>query len=206
MRRQDLSDDQKRALGWRRYELSEVMTPVADPVSVEADAQYPNMGILSFGRGVFNKAPIDGSRTSAKTLYRIRAGQFIYSRLFAFEGAYAAVPQEFDGRFVSNEFPTFDVDEDIADAQLSRRLLPLAADLATARALESRARRSPPARPCRGGLGTDRLVPPAAIKDEIVDQLARLSGAEGPRTRFLNLLDAFEASALNDLISLAQPA
>ena len=57
------------------------------------------------GRGVFDKPPIEGTRTSAKTLYRIRSRQFIYSRLFAFEGAYAAVPPRCDGRYVSNEFP-----------------------------------------------------------------------------------------------------
>jgi type I restriction enzyme S subunit len=40
----------------------------------------------------------------------VRAKQFIYSRLFAFEGAYGVVPDEFDGLFVSNEYPTFDLD------------------------------------------------------------------------------------------------
>jgi type I restriction enzyme S subunit len=34
----------------------------------------------------------------------------MYSRLFAFEGAYASVDDQFDGYFVSNEFPTFDLD------------------------------------------------------------------------------------------------
>ncbi len=35
------------------------------------------------------------------------AGHFIYSRLFAFEGAYGMVNNEFDNYFVSNEYPTF---------------------------------------------------------------------------------------------------
>ena len=34
----------------------------------------------------------------------------IYSRLFAFEGAYGLVTPEFDGCYVSNEYPTFDCD------------------------------------------------------------------------------------------------
>ncbi|QYU70690.1 restriction endonuclease subunit S [Leptolyngbya sp. 15MV] len=70
------------------------------------------MGIYSFARGCFGKPPIDGNLTSAPTLYRVRSGQFIYSRLFAFEGAYAVVPDELDGAFVSNEFPCFDVQRD----------------------------------------------------------------------------------------------
>ena len=38
----------------------------------------------------------------------MKSGQFIYSRLFAFEGAYGRVTPEFDGGFVSQEYPTFD--------------------------------------------------------------------------------------------------
>lgn len=88
--------------------LGDVLTPAGEPHRVQPERSYPNIGIYSFGRGVFEKPPINGSSTSATTLFRIRANHFIYSRLFAFEGAYALVPQEFDGAFVSNEFPTFE--------------------------------------------------------------------------------------------------
>lgn len=98
------------ATRWRTVKLAKVMQPAVDPHTVDASRSYPNLGIYSFGRGVFSKLPIEGSATSASTLYRVRGGQFIYSRLFAFEGAYAVVPQDFDGCFVSNEFPAFDCD------------------------------------------------------------------------------------------------
>lgn len=91
--------------------LSDLMSLVSDPCRVDPRGSYPNLGIYSFARGVFGKPPIDGAQTSAITLYRVRSGQFIYSRLFAFEGAYAIVPEEMDGVFVSNEYPTFDVDQ-----------------------------------------------------------------------------------------------
>ena len=93
------------------------MTLAQDIVPVDPAEAYPNVGILSFGRGVFGKPPIDGASTSAKTLCRIRMGQFIYSRLFAFEGAYTFVPEHFDGRYVSQEFPTFDADPERLDAR-----------------------------------------------------------------------------------------
>jgi type I restriction enzyme S subunit len=54
-------------------------------------------------------------RTSAGTLYRVRAGNFIYSRLFAFEGSYGLVGEEFDGQFVSNEYPSFSMDRSRLD-------------------------------------------------------------------------------------------
>lgn len=92
--------------------LSDLMALVSEPCRVDPQSSYPNLGIYSFARGVFSKPPIDGAKTSASTLYRVRKSQFIYSRLFAFEGAYAIVPEEMDGVFVSNEYPTFDVHHD----------------------------------------------------------------------------------------------
>jgi hypothetical protein len=101
---------------WDSVPLGEVLRPALDPHKVDASRSYPNLGIYSFGRGVFQKPPIEGTNTSASTLYQVRAGQFIYSRLFAFEGAYGLVPRECDGFYVSNEFPTFDCDSQRLDA------------------------------------------------------------------------------------------
>jgi len=115
--RPDLTSEDKVRDGWRRVTLGSVMQPGSQPVPVEPDESYPNVGIYSFGRGLFPKTDIQGSDTSAKVLYRIRAGQFIYSRLFAFEGAYGSVSAEFEGYYVSNEFPAFDTDPEQLDAE-----------------------------------------------------------------------------------------
>ena len=97
--------------GWPLVPLGEVVAKSEDRAVVTADQEYPNFGIYSFGRGLFIKPPIQGSSSSAKSLYRAKANQFVYSRLFAFEGAYGAVPPEFDEFFVSNEFPLFTCDD-----------------------------------------------------------------------------------------------
>ena len=81
-----------------------------EATKVDPAADYPNLGIYSFGRGLFAKPSISGATTSAPKLFRVRAGQFIYSRLFAFEGAFGVVPEHMDGWYVSNEYPTFEVD------------------------------------------------------------------------------------------------
>ena len=70
---------------------------------------YPTIGILNAGRGVFQQPDLLGAKTSYKKLFRVRAGQVVYSKLKAFEGSIAIVPDEFDGYFVSSEFPAFDV-------------------------------------------------------------------------------------------------
>jgi type I restriction enzyme, S subunit len=115
--RPDLDDVSKSSAGWRLVKLGEVLVTASERARVEVTNSYPNAGIYSFGRGMFEKPDIDGSLTSAGVLNRVRHGQFIYSRLFAFEGAYAYVPQEFDGFYVSNEFPSFDVDPRRIDAR-----------------------------------------------------------------------------------------
>jgi restriction endonuclease S subunit len=107
------SDSRKEKLlaeGWVEVRLSDVIQQVKDRIRVEPNTQYPNLGIYSFARGLFHKQPIDGNLTSAKELYRVHKGQFVYSRLFAFEGACGYIPDEYDGCYVSGEYPTFDCD------------------------------------------------------------------------------------------------
>ena len=106
---------------WPRVSLGNLLRESRDAVAVAIDGSYPNFGIYSFGRGLFAKEPISGAATSAATLYRAKGGQFVYSRLFAFEGAYGVVPDALDGYVVSNEFPLFHCDE----AQLDVRFLSL---------------------------------------------------------------------------------
>lgn len=95
----------------RRVQLGQVLTEARERVTVHPDRDYPIAGVYGFGRGILLRPRVRGSQLSAPHLYRIRARQIIYSRLKAFEGAFALVPHEADGRYVSNEFPTFDVDE-----------------------------------------------------------------------------------------------
>ncbi len=111
--RNDLDETEKRLQGWQKVQVSDIVQQVQDKRVVNPQEAYPNVGIYSFGRGLFHKPPIQGFATSASTLYRVRSGQFIYSRLFAFEGSYGLVTDEFDGCFVSNEYPTFDCDPDL---------------------------------------------------------------------------------------------
>jgi restriction endonuclease S subunit len=87
------------------------------PVKVRAGTDYPNLGILNRARGVFAKQPMRGSETKYSTLYRVRAGQLIYSKLFGWEGSLGLVPEWADGWFVSSEFPTFDTRTDAVDLE-----------------------------------------------------------------------------------------
>jgi len=92
--------------------LGQVLTLRKTDVVVEPDARYDFAGVLSFGRGVFRGPSKIGSEFSYKVLSRLRAGNFVYPKLMAWEGAFGVALPEHDGLVVSPEFPVFELDED----------------------------------------------------------------------------------------------
>lgn len=97
--------------------LGEVLHPASEAVPVRVDKEYRIAGIYSFGRGLIDRGLISGSETSYRELTRLRPGQLVMSKLNAWEGALAVVPEEFGGSCVSPEYPVFDIDERSADSR-----------------------------------------------------------------------------------------
>jgi len=95
--------------------LGEFLIPSADFIEVVPNGAYNIVGILSHGRGLFMRPTIQGSATSYNRYNKIHKGQFVYSRLFGWEGALAIVEPEFEGFYMSHEFPSFAVRESRAD-------------------------------------------------------------------------------------------
>src|ERR1017187_3927159 len=112
--RSALTDSLLSSVGeWSR--LDEFLEPTSDFVDIEPAGKYNTAGILSYGRGIFARPVNEGSETSYKRYNKIHAGQLIYSKLFGWEGALAVVPREFNGFYVSHEFPTFNIRTSRAD-------------------------------------------------------------------------------------------
>ncbi len=103
--------------GWVSVPLGSVTTQVGETVPVRAGETYRLLGVSSKGRGVFGKEPISADATKAKHFTPVKAGQFIYNRLFAGTGSFGVVPDDLDNTFVSNEFPVFDTDPDLLDVR-----------------------------------------------------------------------------------------
>ena len=82
-------------------------------VRVEPETDYPFAGVYSFGRGVFRTEIKRGSTFSYPALTRLRADDFVYPKLMAWEGALGVVPADLDGLVVSPEFPVFQIDSDL---------------------------------------------------------------------------------------------
>ena len=94
------------------------LTPMAelvrlrDPdVDVKAEEVYQFAGVYCFGRGLFVGQRKTGMEFQYRRLTRLRANDFVYPKLMAWEGALAVVPNECDGLVVSTEFPVFEIDQ-----------------------------------------------------------------------------------------------
>lgn len=105
---------------WKRVRLGEVLTPAKRSEIVVATKEYRLLGVRLEGRGPFIRETVLGANTSAKRLYRVEAGDFIYSRLFACRGAFGVIDEDTQGCFVSNEFPIYRPISDRIDVQFLR--------------------------------------------------------------------------------------
>lgn len=90
-------------------ELVRLRTP---DVVVQRAEIYAFAGLKSFGRGVFKGPVKSGAEFAYPRLTRLRAGEFVYPKLMAWEGAFGVVQPECDGLVVSTEFPVFEVNQE----------------------------------------------------------------------------------------------
>jgi type I restriction enzyme S subunit len=100
------------AHGWPRVPLGEVLFARADWIDLDPDADYRQVTVKMWGEGVTLRRTVKGSAIAATTQVRVRAGQFILSRIDARNGAFGIVPDELDGAVVSNDFPVYETNRD----------------------------------------------------------------------------------------------
>ena len=96
--------------GWRKVPLGKVAILDIDRVVVESQRSYPVAGVFNAGNGLFPRERMDGSATNYPALYRLHTDQLVMRKLTAWEGPITTVDEEYDGYFVSPEFPTFTLD------------------------------------------------------------------------------------------------
>src|SRR5579884_1352420 len=92
---------------WPIKRLGEVLRLDLDRVPIDASVSYPMVGVLSFGRGLFERETVENGKTSYRIFYRLKAEHIVMSQLFGWEGALALSDKKFAGRFLSPQFPTF---------------------------------------------------------------------------------------------------
>jgi restriction endonuclease S subunit len=89
-------------------------------VRIEPRIHYREIGLRSFGKGIFHKPSVTGESLGTKKIFSIEPGDLLFSSVFAWEGAVARADEAEKGRVGSHRFMTYVVDDDVADADYLR--------------------------------------------------------------------------------------
>lgn len=99
-----------------RFRIGEVVEQVRRPEPVIPERTYRLLGVRWYAAGLFLRETKVGLDVAASRVFGVEKGDFVYNRLFAWKGSFAIAGEAEDGCHVSNEFPTFRVDETRLDA------------------------------------------------------------------------------------------
>lgn len=98
----------------KRTPLGSVLKLERIPLEINSDTEYVQIGIRSFGRGVFHRLPVKGEELSKLRYFELRPDRLIVSNIMAWEGAIAVSSNEEKGCIASSRFlsyaPTGDID------------------------------------------------------------------------------------------------
>jgi restriction endonuclease S subunit len=83
-----------------------------DKVNINPDNEYSLVTVKMHHKGVVLREKKKGSLLGS-SMYRISKGQFILSGIDARNGAFGIVPEELEGAIITNDFWTFEVDENV---------------------------------------------------------------------------------------------
>lgn len=92
---------------WNEDRVDSFVKRVSNPVEVELDTTYREIGVRSHGRGIFHKPIVTGSDLGNKRVFWVHSNAFVVNIVFGWEQAVALTTQEEDGFIASHRFPMF---------------------------------------------------------------------------------------------------
>ena len=100
---------------WETTKLRRLLTLVAHHVDVHPEQIYQEIGIRSWGRGIFHKDPVTGANLGDKRVFKLRPDELVLNIVFAWEGAVAIVSESEKDMIASHRFPTFQHTRNLVD-------------------------------------------------------------------------------------------
>ena len=92
---------------WQLYTISDCLEKVDNPVQVEPNTLYTQIGIRSHGKGLFYKEPILGKELGNKSVFWIEPNCFVLNIVFAWEQAIGRTTDDEVGMIASHRFPMY---------------------------------------------------------------------------------------------------
>ncbi|WP_173473917.1 restriction endonuclease subunit S [Fibrobacter succinogenes] len=100
---------------WEITKINSVIKKVDNPVVVNKENQYTQIGIYSHGKGLFYKEPVTGKELGNKSVFWIEPNCFILNIVFAWEQAVAKTTEKEKGFIASHRFPMFKPIDNLID-------------------------------------------------------------------------------------------
>jgi type I restriction enzyme, S subunit len=97
---------------WQTISLRDLLHQRQEACDVVDPSQETYVTVRLYGRGAVRREIADGKEPVMRSGYRLNAGDLVYSRIDARNGAFAIVPPGLAGAVVSKDFPTFAIRND----------------------------------------------------------------------------------------------
>jgi len=106
--------------GWQTACFREFLTPNKRPYILKPDEDANLIGMRLYGEGPFHRELKHAMKIRKKSHFVVRAGDVIYNKLFAWKGTFGIITPKLDGMFVSDKFPTYELDDTNVDRDYLR--------------------------------------------------------------------------------------
>ena len=97
--------------------VKDILLRLKTPVEIKDTEFYKRLTIRINHQGVSLRDTEIGAKIGTKSQFRVRAGDFILSKIDARQGAFGIVPPEADGGIITGNFWTFRVDNQLVDTE-----------------------------------------------------------------------------------------
>lgn len=99
---------------WKKQKVFDLMTRVVNPVKVESETLYEQIGIRSHGKGIFHKEKVSGNQIGNKRIFWLQKDLFVLNIVFAWEQAVAITSEKEEGLVASHRFPMYQSQKDVS--------------------------------------------------------------------------------------------
>ncbi len=93
---------------WQKKTISKILKRYSNPVQVDVNKTYKELGIRSHGKGIFHKEETTGEKLGNKRVFWVKEDMLIMNIVFAWERAVAKTSPNEVGLIASHRFPMYE--------------------------------------------------------------------------------------------------
>lgn len=187
---------------WTSIALEQILIRSNDWIDIEPCQVYKQVTVKMWGKGIELRNEILGSEIAASKRLKVHPKQFILSRIDARHGAFGLIPDELEGAVVTNDFPVFNLNQELLLPEFLNWLSKTAGFVDICRAASEGTTNRIRLKEDRF-LKTEIILPPIAEQRRIVARIeevaAKIEEARGLRKRAIDLIEIVFISVLKKI-------